>query len=136
MVTTDSTHNSVATRNRSAVPRVPGGSRSSADRPAPSALGLDRQLAPLRKPALVLGAALLCIGLVALVPLRAWWHDYGGVLVVAAYLQYMALAGTLEIWGIRMTRKDPLASDPDHAPGSASTGRGGSGAIGAAGSRR
>ncbi|MBF6300988.1 hypothetical protein IU459_26085 [Nocardia amamiensis] len=56
---------------------------------------------------MVLGAALLCIGLVALVPLRAWWHDYGGVLVVAAYLQYMALAGTLEIWGIRMTRKAP-----------------------------
>ncbi|WP_157124054.1 hypothetical protein [Nocardia pseudovaccinii] len=68
---------------------------------------LDEQLAPLRIPALVLGALLICLGVAALLPLRGWLHDYGAELVIAAYLQYMAIATTLEVWGLRMTGKGP-----------------------------
>ncbi|WP_174187381.1 hypothetical protein [Nocardia barduliensis] len=71
----------------------------------PSAHGLDEQIAPLRIPALVLGALLMCTGVVALVLLPAWLRDYGGWLVIAAYLQYMGIGATLAVWGLRMTRK-------------------------------
>ncbi|MEV6138434.1 hypothetical protein AB0L63_20710 [Nocardia sp. NPDC051990] len=66
---------------------------------------LDEQLAPLRIPALVVGALLICLGVVALLPLPGWLHDYGSWLVIAAYLQYMAMATTVEVWGLRMSRK-------------------------------
>ncbi|MEV4235760.1 MULTISPECIES: hypothetical protein [unclassified Nocardia] len=82
-------------------------SRSAADTGRPARALLDEQLAPLRIPALVLGALLICLGVAALLPLRGWLHDYGGELVIAAYLQYMAMATTLEVWGLRMTRKGP-----------------------------
>ncbi|MGY1945987.1 hypothetical protein [Nocardia asiatica] len=72
--------------------------------PAPSAHGLDEQIAPLRIPALVLGALLICTGMVALMPLQAWLRDYGGWLVAAAYLQYMGIGVTLVVWGLRKTR--------------------------------
>ncbi|MGY4098997.1 hypothetical protein ACW2Q0_05450 [Nocardia sp. R16R-3T] len=78
-------------------------SRTAADS-ARSAL-LDEELAPLGIPAVVLGTLLICLGVAALLPLRGWLHDYGGWLVIAAYLQYMAIATTLELWGLRVTRK-------------------------------
>ncbi|MEU2253470.1 hypothetical protein [Nocardia xishanensis] len=71
---------------------------------ARSTRSLDEQLAPLRIPALVLGTLLICLGVAALLPMRAWVHDYGGWLVIVAYLQYMAMASALEIWGLRMIR--------------------------------
>lgn len=80
-------------------------SRSATADPARSARGFDEQLAPLRIPALVLGALMICLGLLALLPLRAWLRDYGAWLVIAAYLQYLGVAATLEIWGLRMTAK-------------------------------
>lgn len=87
------------------VPAASTPSSRSAD-PARSARALlDEQLAPLRIPALVVGALLICLGVAALLPLRGWLHDYGGWLVIAAYLQYMAMATTLEVWGVRLTRK-------------------------------
>ncbi|MFE7740775.1 hypothetical protein [Nocardia sp. NPDC057455] len=78
-------------------------SRSAAADSAGSVRGFDEQLAPLRIPALVLGTLMICLGIVALLPLRAWLHDYGAWLVIAAYLQYLGIAATLEIWGLRMT---------------------------------
>ncbi len=80
-------------------------SRTAADSPRSAHDLLDEQLAPLRIPAVVLGTLLICAGVAALLPLRAWLHDYGGWLVIVAYLQYMAMATTLELWGLRMTRK-------------------------------
>ncbi|MFI6368157.1 hypothetical protein ACIBG0_36090 [Nocardia sp. NPDC050630] len=80
-------------------------SRSATDSGRPARALLDEQLAPLRIPALVLGALLICLGLVALLPLRGWLHDYGAELVIAAYLQYMAIATTLEVWGLRRPTK-------------------------------
>lgn len=79
--------------------------------PTRSVRGLDEQLAPLRIPALVLGTLLICLGVAALVPLRAWLHDYGGWLVVAAYLQYMGIAVTLGVWGLRTTRRGESAAE-------------------------
>ncbi|WP_159851362.1 hypothetical protein [Nocardia sp. CY41] len=67
----------------------------------PPRSGLDAQLAPLRIPAVVLGVGLLAAGVVALVPLRGWWRDYGGPLVVVAYLQYLGVAATVMWWGLR-----------------------------------
>ncbi|MEV5833292.1 hypothetical protein [Nocardia sp. NPDC052112] len=83
------------------------GSRTAADSARSAHALLDEQLAPLRTPALVLGTLLICLGVVALMPLRGWLNDYGTWLVIAAYLQYMAIATTLEVWGLRMTRKGP-----------------------------
>ncbi|MEV2225613.1 hypothetical protein AB0E01_37935 [Nocardia vinacea] len=80
-------------------------SRTAADSARSTRVLLDEQLAPLRIPARVLGALLICLGVVALLPLRGWLHDYGAELVIAAYLQYMAIATTLEVWGLR--RKGP-----------------------------
>ncbi len=86
---------------------------TSASRPSPrvttsdtawSARSRYEQLAPLRIPALVLGTLLICLGVAALLPLRAWVHDYGGWLVIVAYVQYMTMATALEIWGLRMVR--------------------------------
>lgn len=82
-------------------------SRAAADSARSARVLRDEQLAPLRIPALVLGALLICLGVAALLPLRGWLHDYGGELVIVAYLQYMAIATTLEVWGLRMTRKGP-----------------------------
>ncbi|WP_159851148.1 hypothetical protein [Nocardia sp. CY41] len=67
---------------------------------APPASGLDAQLAPLRTPAVVLGVVLLAAGVVALVVLRAWCRDYGGPLVIVAYLQYLGVAATMTWWGL------------------------------------
>ncbi|WP_062985422.1 hypothetical protein [Nocardia anaemiae] len=82
-------------------------SRSAPDSRRSARLLLDEQLAPLRIPALVLGALLIGLGVAALLPLRGWLRDYGAELVIAAYLQYMAIATTLEVWGLRLTRKGP-----------------------------
>ncbi|WP_433755262.1 hypothetical protein [Nocardia sp. CA-135398] len=82
-------------------------SRSAPDSSRPARVLLDEQLAPLRIPALVLGALLISLGVAALLPLRGWLHDYGAELVIAAYLQYMAIATTLEVWGLRLTRRGP-----------------------------
>ncbi|WP_433195796.1 hypothetical protein ACQP1G_42395 [Nocardia sp. CA-107356] len=82
--------------------------------PASSDAGLDDQLLPLRIPALVVGVVLICLGLAALGWLNAWVRDYGGILVVLAYVQYMTLASALEIWGLRMSRN----SSGSHAQGS------------------
>ncbi|MGW4720739.1 hypothetical protein [Nocardia sp. NPDC004260] len=48
----------------------------------------------------VLGVVLLAAGVVALVRLRAWWRDYGGPLVIVAYLQYLGVAATIAWWGL------------------------------------
>ncbi|MFG3619302.1 hypothetical protein [Nocardia sp. NPDC047654] len=85
-------------------------SRGTTADPVRSTRGFDEQLAPLRIPALVLGALMIFLGLVALLPLRGWLHDYGAWLVIAAYLQYLGVAVTLEIWGLRMTAKGGRAS--------------------------
>ncbi|WP_063049812.1 hypothetical protein [Nocardia arthritidis] len=87
------------------VPPAARSSRSATADPARSPRGFDEQLAPLRIPALVVGTLMICLGLVALLPLRAWLHDYGPWLVIAAYLQYLGIAAALAIWGLRMTAR-------------------------------
>ncbi|WP_410876296.1 hypothetical protein [Nocardia sp. A7] len=59
----------------------------------------ESPLAPLATPALVLGMVLLGLGTAGLLRLGAWVGNYGPVLVVLAYLLYMAAAVSLALWG-------------------------------------
>ncbi|WP_159851075.1 hypothetical protein [Nocardia sp. CY41] len=79
-------------------------------------MGLDAQLAPLRIPALVLGVVLLALGGVALVALRGWWRDFGGPLVIVAYLQYLGVAAAVAWWGLRRVRRHRRSSRRGVAP--------------------
>ncbi|MFG3621016.1 hypothetical protein [Nocardia sp. NPDC047654] len=51
--------------------------------------GVDDDLAPLGVPAVVVGAVLLRLGLVASGSLSGWVHEYG-LLLIAVYTGYMA----------------------------------------------
>ncbi|MFD4462550.1 hypothetical protein [Nocardia sp. NPDC058480] len=59
----------------------------------------ESPLAPLATPGLVLGLILLGLGVAGLLRLGDWVGNYGSVLVVLAYLLYMAAAASLMLWG-------------------------------------
>ncbi|MGW4720824.1 hypothetical protein [Nocardia sp. NPDC004260] len=90
----------------------------------PSACELDAQLAPLRIPALVLGVVLLALGVVALVPMRAWSRDYGAPLVIIAYLQYLGVAATVAWWGLHKAGRHRDSSRRGRTPPITPLGRG------------
>ncbi|MBF6335371.1 hypothetical protein IU450_05685 [Nocardia abscessus] len=66
--------------------------------------GVDDDLAPLGVPAVVVGAVLLLLGLVASGSLSGWVREYG-LLLIAVYTGYMALAAALSGWGTHMIYK-------------------------------
>jgi hypothetical protein len=59
----------------------------------------ESTIAPLATPGLILGVILLGLGMTALLRLGDWVGNYGSVLVVLAYILYMAAAVRLVIWG-------------------------------------
>ncbi|MFE1594099.1 hypothetical protein [Nocardia sp. NPDC058705] len=59
----------------------------------------ESPLAPLATPGLILGMILLGLGVVCLLRLGDWAGNYGPILVVLAYLLYMAAAVRLALWG-------------------------------------
>ncbi|WP_157172809.1 hypothetical protein [Nocardia exalbida] len=84
--------------------------------PAPNTQHESDEILPLAAPALVLGIILIGGGFAALLPARSWSHDYGSLLVAAAYAIYMSLAGSLSVWGLRLVRRQhtrSLCSDTD-----------------------
>lgn len=113
MVTTSSGE-SDPTANKNGSPEHPVDDAAHAS--IPSACELDAQLAPLRIPALVLGVVLLALGVVALVPMRAWSRDYGAPLVIIAYLQYLGVAATVAWWGLRTVGHHRDSSRRGRAP--------------------
>ncbi|MFD3430171.1 hypothetical protein ACFWVM_00130 [Nocardia fluminea] len=60
---------------------------------------IESTIAPLAMPGLILGLILLGLGMTALVRLGDWVGNYGSVLVVLAYVLYMAAAVRLVLWG-------------------------------------
>ncbi|MEV6225691.1 hypothetical protein [Nocardia fluminea] len=60
---------------------------------------IESTIAPLAMPGLILGLILLGLGVTALVRLGDWVGNYGSVLVVLAYVLYMAAAVRLVLWG-------------------------------------
>ncbi|MGF0319362.1 hypothetical protein [Nocardia fluminea] len=60
---------------------------------------IESTIAPLAMPGLILGLILLGLGVTALVRLGDWVGNYGSVLVVLAYVLYMAAAIRLMLWG-------------------------------------
>ncbi|MEU4321647.1 hypothetical protein ACFV24_26180 [Nocardia fluminea] len=60
---------------------------------------IESTIAPLAMPGLILGVILLGLGVTALVRLGDWVGNYGSVLVVLAYVLYMAAAVRLVLWG-------------------------------------
>lgn len=60
---------------------------------------IESTIAPLAMPGLILGLILLGLGVTALVRLGDWVGNYGSVLVVLAYVLYMAAAVRLMLWG-------------------------------------
>lgn len=60
---------------------------------------VESSIAPLATPGLILGLILLGLGVVSLLRLGDWVGNYGSVLVVLAYLLYMAAAVSLALWG-------------------------------------
>ncbi|APE34298.1 hypothetical protein BOX37_10400 [Nocardia mangyaensis] len=59
----------------------------------------DSSIAPLAMPGLVLGLVLVGLGVAALLRLGDWAGNYGPVLVLVAYLIYVAAALRLLLWG-------------------------------------
>ncbi|MFD4441757.1 hypothetical protein ACFWPK_18475 [Nocardia sp. NPDC058519] len=59
----------------------------------------ESPIAPLATPGLVLGLILLGLGVAGLLRLGDWVGNYGSVLVVLAYVLYMAAAVSLALWG-------------------------------------
>ncbi|MFC9663803.1 hypothetical protein ACFVJ5_26470 [Nocardia sp. NPDC127606] len=59
----------------------------------------ESAIAPLATPGLILGLILLGLGVTALLRLGDWVGNYGSVLVVLAYVLYMAAAVRLVLWG-------------------------------------
>ncbi|MEV0550369.1 hypothetical protein [Nocardia salmonicida] len=60
---------------------------------------VESSIAPLATPGLILGLILLGLGVAGLLRLGDWVGNYGSVLVVLAYLLYMAAAVSLALWG-------------------------------------
>jgi hypothetical protein len=73
--------------------------------PAPNTQRGNDDIAALGAPALVLGVVLIIAGCAAVLPTRTWPRDYGVLLVILVYALYMSLAGSLSVWGYRMTRR-------------------------------
>ncbi|MFC4374484.1 hypothetical protein ACFO5K_10255 [Nocardia halotolerans] len=69
------------------------------DRDRRSSALADSSIAPLATPGLILGVVLLGLGLAALLRLGDWAGNYGSVLVVLAYVLYMAATARLVLWG-------------------------------------
>ncbi|MGS2810349.1 hypothetical protein [Nocardia sp. MW-W600-9] len=61
-------------------------------------------IGPLGMPGLILGLALLGLGIAALLRLGDWAGSYGPELVVLAYVLYMAAAAGLAMWGAVIVR--------------------------------
>lgn len=59
----------------------------------------ESPIAPLAMPGLILGMLLLGLGAIGLLRLGGWSGDYGPVLVMLAYVLYMAAAVSLVFWG-------------------------------------
>ncbi|MFD3510198.1 hypothetical protein [Nocardia sp. NPDC058666] len=59
----------------------------------------ESPVAPLATPGLILGLILLGAGLAGALRLGDWAGNYGPVLVVLAYVLYMAAAARLVLWG-------------------------------------
>ncbi|MFD3746265.1 hypothetical protein [Nocardia sp. NPDC058633] len=59
----------------------------------------DSSVAPLATPGLILGLILLGLGVAGVLRLGDWIGNYGSVLVMLAYLLYMATAVRLVLWG-------------------------------------
>lgn len=68
-------------------------------RRATTAPATESDIAPLATPGLILGLILLGLGVTALLRLGDWAGNYGSVLVVLAYVLYMAAALRLVLWG-------------------------------------
>ncbi|MFD3705305.1 hypothetical protein ACFWUP_19370 [Nocardia sp. NPDC058658] len=64
-----------------------------------TASATESPLAPLATPGLVLGLILLGLGVACLLRLGDWAGNYGPILVMLAYLLYMAAAVRLALWG-------------------------------------
>ncbi|WP_194829718.1 hypothetical protein [Nocardia sp. XZ_19_231] len=64
-----------------------------------AASAVESSIAPLATPGLILGLILLGLGVAGLLRLGDWVGNYGSVLVVMAYLLYMAAAVSLALWG-------------------------------------
>ncbi|MFD6397766.1 hypothetical protein [Nocardia sp. NPDC060249] len=69
------------------------------DRSRRAATATESAIAPLAMPGLILGLVLLGLGVTALLRLDDWVSNYGSVLVVLAYVLYMAAAVRLVLWG-------------------------------------
>ncbi|MGV9818881.1 hypothetical protein [Nocardia xishanensis] len=79
--------------------------------PSPTASGENADIAPLGAPALVLAVMLIGAGFAALLEVRSWSREYGW-LVYVAYFLYMSLAGSLSVWGFRLTRSSRVSTPP------------------------
>lgn len=77
----------------------PNSNLSVTDRDRPVTRIPDATMAPLAMPGLILGLVLLGLGVAALLRLGDWVGNYGPVLVLAAYLLYVAAAVRLVLWG-------------------------------------
>ncbi|MBW0271626.1 hypothetical protein ATM97_12775 [Nocardia sp. MH4] len=64
----------------------------------------EASVGPLGMPGLILGLALLGLGIVALLRLGDWAGSYGPELVVLAYVLYMGAAAWLALWGAGVVR--------------------------------
>lgn len=69
------------------------------DRRVTATPAVESSIAPLAMPGLVIGLVLVGLGVVALLRLGDWAGSYGPVLVLLAYVFYMAAAVRLVVWG-------------------------------------
>ncbi|MGW6421770.1 hypothetical protein ACWF82_03755 [Nocardia sp. NPDC055053] len=69
------------------------------DRRVTAPTAAESPIAPLAMPGLIIGLVLVGLGLAALLRLGVWAGSYGPVLVLLAYVFYMAAAVRLALWG-------------------------------------
>ncbi|MEV0686266.1 hypothetical protein AB0I35_20605 [Nocardia sp. NPDC050378] len=77
--------------------------------PAPEPKRPD--LTPLALPALGTSVVMLGLGALAVFPLGHWMHDYGIVLVLTAYMLYIACFTALAAWGFTQLNHHRLDED-------------------------
>ncbi|MEV0032667.1 hypothetical protein [Nocardia sp. NPDC050793] len=88
--------------NKPAVNNLRPATERAGNLPSPNTRAGNDDIAPLGVPALVLGVMLAGAGFAALLKVRSWSRDYG-CLVYVAYILYISLAGSLSVWGFRLT---------------------------------
>ncbi|KAF0845442.1 hypothetical protein [Nocardia caishijiensis] len=79
--------------------------------PTPAQTPLGADLTPLALPALGTSVVMLALGALAVFPLGHWMHDYGIVLVLTAYMLYIACFTALAAWGFTQLNHHRLDED-------------------------